>query len=109
MSEGWLVQEALIFISQYLHEVDSSRPHSFSISSTRGDNRARMEGNVPQGKGVQVTMDVELLQRLNTFCILNSEMMKPWVAKYEDAKSRIQEERSQFRKRNGRHAPFPPT
>jgi hypothetical protein len=32
MCEGWLIQEGLVFILQYVHEADSLLPHPFSIS-----------------------------------------------------------------------------
>jgi hypothetical protein len=31
MSEGWLIQKGILFISPYLHQADSSLSHSFSI------------------------------------------------------------------------------
>jgi hypothetical protein len=31
MSEGWLIQEGIVFISHYLHQGDSSLPHPFSL------------------------------------------------------------------------------
>ena len=35
MSEGWLIQEGLVFISQYLDRVDPELVHSFSIGHLR--------------------------------------------------------------------------
>jgi hypothetical protein len=32
MCKGWLIQEGLVFISQYLREADASLLHPFSIS-----------------------------------------------------------------------------
>jgi hypothetical protein len=31
MSEGWLIQEGILFILQHLHQANLSLPHPFSI------------------------------------------------------------------------------
>ena len=45
MSEGWLIQEGLVFISQYLHETDPSLTHMLSLSNLQD---VKMESVVPQ-------------------------------------------------------------
>ena len=105
MSEGWLIQEGLVFISQYLDRVDPDLVHSFSIGQTL---RKREENDVlPQGQGTRVTMDRKLHKKINTFCILNSEVMRKWVAKYNETKAMVTKELSLFRRTNGRRAPIP--
>ena len=105
MSEGWLIQEGLVFMSQYLDRVDPELVHSFSIGHTL---RMREENDIsPQGQGVNVTMDRKLYNKVNTFCILNSEVMRKWVAKYNDRKVMINEELSLFLRTNGLRPPIP--
>jgi hypothetical protein len=63
MCERWLIQEGLVFISQYLHEADSSLPHPFSISHSTSILEVK-DGDgptiVPQGKGRSVSLGREL-------------------------------------------------
>ena len=104
MSEGWLIQEGLVFISQYLHDADPSLTHMLSLSNLQD---VKMESVVPQGNGITIQLDRDLHMRLNSFCILNTEVMKCWVKKYEEERTKRHEERTLFRRRHGRRVPFP--
>ena len=56
---------------------------------------------------MKVTMDRKLHKKINTFCILNSEVMRKWVAKYNERKALVTKELSLFRRTNGYRAPIP--
>jgi hypothetical protein len=63
MSKGWLIQEGIVFISQYLHQAASSLPHPFSIRHSMSAMDVREEDGptiVPQGMGRNVNLGHEL-------------------------------------------------
>jgi hypothetical protein len=75
MSEGWLIEEGIVFISQYQHQPDSSLPHPFSIRRSLSVMDVREEDGpsiVPQWIGRSVNLQRELRAKLNSFCILNT-------------------------------------
>jgi hypothetical protein len=85
MCEGWLIQEGLVFISQYLHEADSSLPHPFSISHFASMLEVKDRDGptiVPQGQGRSVSSARELRSKLNTFSTLNTAVIRPWVDRH---------------------------
>jgi hypothetical protein len=100
----------LVFISQYLHEADSTLPHPFSISHFASLLEVK-DGDgptiVPQGQGRTVSLGQELRSKLNTFCILNTAVMRPWVDRHQEARATIQRERARIRREHGRRAPLP--
>jgi hypothetical protein len=100
----------LVFISQYLHEANSSLPHPFSInhfaSLLEVKDRDRIT-IVPQGQSRSISLGQELHLKLNTFCILNTAVMRPWVDKHQEARASIDRERAQIRREHGRRAPLP--
>jgi hypothetical protein len=70
MNEGWLIREGIVFISQYLHQVDSSMPHPFSIRHSLSTMDMREEDGptvVPQGMGRSVNLGRELRAKMNNF------------------------------------------
>jgi hypothetical protein len=110
MSEGWLIQEGIVFISQYLHQADSLLPHPFSIQPSLSAMDVREEDGptiIPQGKGRSVKFGRELCAKLSSFCILNTEVMRPWVDRYNAARVSIETERAQIRREVGQRAPLP--
>jgi hypothetical protein len=110
MSEGWLIQEGIVFISQYLHQADSSLPHPFSIRHSLSAIDVREEDGptiVPQGMGRNVNLGHELRAKLNSFCILNTQVMRPWVDRYNAARVSIETKRAQIRREVGRRTPLP--
>jgi hypothetical protein len=104
MAEGWLIQEGIVFISQYLHQIDSLQQHTLSILKS---SEERLNDNVQSDKGRTTLMSNDLHARINIFCLLNSDSMKGWVEKYEKIKLKKNNDRSQFRRQNGHGAPFP--
>jgi hypothetical protein len=109
MSEGWLIQERIVFILQYLHQADSSLNHPFSIRHSLSAMDVRKEDGptiVPQGKGHSVNLGRELRAKLNSFCILNTQVMRPWVDRYNAVRVSIETERAQIRREVGRRAPL---
>ena len=81
MSEGWLIQEPLVYITEYLSSLDLEIPQLWSQESNR-----RVIGEEPQGQGIQRKMDNNLREKINKFCILNSHVMEKWIEEYEALK-----------------------
>lgn len=89
MSEGWLNQEILVFIAQYLYDADSSLLHPFSITNSKFGLDVRVQDGpivVHQGLGRQLILDRDLHARLNKFFILNSDDIRPRLATYHEAR-----------------------
>ena len=93
MAEGWLVQESLVFITEF---VGMSDPEMSRLWSDDAD--ARLIGDEPQGQGTQRKMDPILREKVMKFCILNSEPMQKWLERYELAKEAVAQERAERRK-----------
>ena len=103
MAEGWLVQESLVFITEYLSSVDPEMPKLWSKDT---DNR--VSGEEPQGKGIMRKMDNALRDKIHKFCILNSQAMEKWLQEYEMTKEERLRERACFRRIRGtRNQPYP--
>lgn len=106
MAEGWLVQESFVYISEYLSQVDPRMPRLWS-----NEIDARMESNVPQGKGRVSIMKRSMMNKVNAFCIISLDIMKKWVDRYTLAKQRRVEERESFirdhRRGRARKVPLP--
>ena len=95
MAEGWLIQEGIVFISQYLHHIDPLQQHTFSVLKA---SKERLDDNIPSGKGRTTLTSTDLHARINTFCMLNSDAMKGWVEKFAKTKLERDNHRSQFRR-----------
>lgn len=102
MAEGWLIQESLVYISEFLGQVDSSLPRLWS-----NEEDLRMTSIVPQGKGQSKVIERTLIDDLNFTCILNSDVMSRWVTRYEDAKTKRQADRALFRRQHGSRKAYP--
>jgi hypothetical protein len=110
MNEGWLIQEGIVFISQYLHQVDSLLPHRFSIQHSLPAMDVREEDDptiIPQEMGRNVNLGRELCAKLNNFCVLNTQVMRPWVDRYNAIRVSIEIECAQIRREVVRRAPLP--
>ena len=81
MAMGWLVQESLVYITEYLSTSNPKLPRLW-----RQDENDQISGEEPQGQGLQRRMDPILRDKVSTFCILNLHAMEKWLQKYEDAK-----------------------
>jgi hypothetical protein len=62
---------------------------------------------VPQGMGRSVNLGRELCGKMNIFCILNTQVMRPWVDRYNAVRVSIETERAQIRREVGRRARLP--
>jgi hypothetical protein len=100
-----------VFILQYLHQADWSLPHPFSIRHSLSTMNVREEDSptiVPQGMGCSVNLARELCAKLNSFCNLNTQVMRPWVDRYNPVRVSIEiDQRAQIRREVGRCAPLP--
>ena len=101
MAEGWLIQESLVHIYEFLIQVDRSLSRMW-----RDEVDIRMASIVPQGKGWSKVMDNEMINNLNHFCWLNSDVMKKWMERYEHAKASGQRQRARFRTQHGPRVPY---
>lgn len=81
MAMGWLVQESLVYITEFLSTFDPDMPRLWSQ-----EEDDRLVGEEPQGKGLVRRMDVALREKINKFCILNSYAMEKWIERYTLAK-----------------------
>jgi hypothetical protein len=105
MSEGWLIQEGIVFISQYLHQAYSLLPHPFSIQHSLSAMDVRQEDGstvIPQGMGRSVNLGRELRAKTTNFCILNMQVMRPWVDKCNAIPVSIESERASILREGGR-------
>lgn len=103
MAEGWLIQESLVYITEYLSASDPEIPRLWSQESNR-----RVIGEEPQGQGIKRKMDNNLREKINKFCILNSHVMEKWIETYEALKrQRVQDRLSFRRNRTTRNLPYP--
>jgi hypothetical protein len=62
---------------------------------------------VPQGMGVSINLGCERRAKLNRFCILNTQVMRHWVDRYNAVRVSFESERAQIRHEVGRRAPLP--
>ena len=93
MAEGWLVQESLVVITEFLGSTNTEMPRLWYH-----DTDVRVVGEEPQGKGVMRKMDGILRDKVMKFCILNSEPMQKWIKRYEVTKQERLQERVRFRR-----------
>ena len=78
MAEGWLVQELCVWISKYMERVDKSMP---KLWSTKDDDR--LVGKVQQGKGIQFCMTQEVMEKVQAYCIANTNIIQEWLQQYK--------------------------
>lgn len=72
MAEGWLVQESLVHVAEFLGRNDPlGTPQAWS---NKDDDR--ISGEVPQGNGKDCIMSEELRGKVIRFCILNHPAME---------------------------------
>ena len=60
MAESWIVQEAFVYVYQYLFKLDQSLPSLWSE-----DDDTKKNSNVPSGKGAIIIMDREFRAIVN--------------------------------------------
>ena len=82
MVEGWLVQEACVWITQYLERVDKEMP---MLWSTKDDERLINE--VCQGKGLHFRLTDVTREKIQSYCISNAAVMGKWHVRYAEARA----------------------
>ena len=92
MAMGWLIQESLFYITEYLSTSNLELPRLW-----RQDENDQITGEEPQGQRRQRRIDPIMQDKVSTFCILNSHAMEKWLHKYEDAKKEREQARLSFR------------
>ena len=80
MAESWLVQEAFVYVSQYLFTIDSSLPRLWTE-----EDDPKKHSHVPSGKGALLVMDRDFQAIVNNHCILNAPSMEKWVNMFVEA------------------------
>lgn len=104
MAESWIVQEAFVYVSQYLSTIDPSLPRLW----TEEDDPKR-HSHVPSGKGAPLLMDREFQAIVNNHCILNAPIMARWVDMFTQARATRERERDAWKRAHGgRRAPVFP-
>ena len=104
MAMGWLVQESLVYITEFLITTGSNMPQLWKLE----EDDKNLEDE-PQGNGQVKVLSVSMREKINKFCILNSTPMEKWLQKYEEAKVQRNEARRRFRQsRTTARLPYPP-
>ncbi len=104
MAEGWIVQEAFVYVSQYLFTIDPSLPR-LKID----EEDPKKNANIPSGKGALLVMDREIQAIVNNHCLLNAPIMRKWVDMYVEVRTTREREREAWKRSHGgrRAPPFP--
>ena len=95
MAEGWLVQESLVYISEFLGRRDNTMP---LIWGNKEDERA--VSKLPQGNGIERIMDNILEEKINRFCMSNHPSMEKWIKAYAVAQASISHQREEFKRQH---------
>lgn len=104
MAEGWIVQEAFVYVSQYLFTLDPSLPRLWSE-----DEDPKKHSNVPSGKGALLVMNREFQAIVNNHFLINTPNMGKWVDMFQEARNTREREREAWKSAHGgrRAPPFP--
>lgn len=98
MSEGWLAQESLFYISEFLLQIDPSSPRLWDDVE-----RDEVIGEKAQGMGSLKKLTPSLRDKISTFMLYNSGVMDKWLELYElEKKQRAmtsKRQRSNWRRR----------
>ncbi len=105
MAEGWIVQEAFVYVSQYLFTIDPTLPR-LKIDDEEDPKKT---ANIPSGKGSLLVMDREFQAIVNNHCLLNAPIMSKWVNMYVEVRTTREREREEWKRSHGgrRAPPFP--
>ena len=99
MAEGWLVQEAMAHIAEFLGRNDPlGAPQAWS---NKEDDRVSSE--VPQGNGNDYVMNEAFRDKVNRFCMLNHPAMDKWRQRYDEERHNVEQERTAYRATCGQH------
>ena len=94
MVKGWLVQESIVYISEFLGRRDIPMP----ILWHDHNKDERMTGKVPEGKGQDHKMDSTLEEKINRFCMLNHPMMEKWTIAYNQEREGKTIQRDEYKR-----------
>lgn len=97
MAEGYIVQESLYYVTEYLLTID---PHAPRLWSDADDEK--VSGEVLQGMGKETQLTMDIREKINTFILYNSESMEKWLELYELERASIIAQRKRKRRRNRR-------
>ena len=104
MAEGWIVQESLVYIAEWIAEFDKESPMLWRLGEDE-----RLTTDVAHGGGSSKRMDTTLEEKINRFCMLHHPAMVRWLTRYETAKEDRYDARRAFRARQrGRIVRYPP-
>ncbi|MCO5562452.1 hypothetical protein L7F22_016080 [Adiantum nelumboides] len=78
MAEGWMVQEACVFIFEYLTR---SQNNIIELWNIKDDERVVSE--VPQGNGVVKRFSEVERTKVSDYCMMNTDIMQRWYEMYE--------------------------
>ncbi|MCO5609400.1 hypothetical protein L7F22_063626 [Adiantum nelumboides] len=107
MAEGWIVQESLVYITEWIVEFDKETQESPMLWRLGEDER--LTTDVAHGGGTSKRMDTTLEENINCFCMLHHPTMDKWLTTYETAKEERYDARRAFRARQrGRMVRYPP-
>ena len=96
MAEGWLVQESIVYISEFPGRRDVPMPSSVLWHDQKEDER--MTSEVPQGKGKDYKMDSTLEENINRFRMLNHPMMEKWIVAYDQERENRTIQRDEYKR-----------
>ena len=102
MAEGWLVHESTFYITEFLTQINPSLPRYLEMEN----EDERIQGDKPQGLGKWHRFTKALREKVNIFCISNSDQMVKWMDLYDNAHKEHEERRRYFRATN-RGRPYP--
>lgn len=92
MAEGYIVQESLYYVTEYLLTIDRHAPRLWSE-----DDDEKVSGEVVQGRGKETQLSFEIREKINTFILYNSERMQKWLELYDLEKASIIAQRKKKR------------
>ena len=78
MAEGWLLQETQFYLTEYLRTINPLGPQMWNA-----EQNEKLEGEVLQGKGKEITLTEQARDQICTFMIYNTECMQRWTDKYQ--------------------------
>ena len=94
MEEGWLVQESTFYITKFLTQINPSLSQ-FTEMETEDEH---IMGDKAQGSSKWRRFTEVLREKINNFCICNSEKMVKWIDMYDRAQKNRIEGRKRFPK-----------
>lgn len=106
MAEGWLVQESLVYIAEWITEMDKESPMVWH----KGEDE-RLTNDVAHGGGTSKRMDGSLEEKINRFCMLHHPAMERWLHAYQLAVEERHAARRAYRasqRQRSRLVRFPP-